>query len=199
MRSASRVQTLQGWDVFIVIIAIETCLIVLLLYYIYELEMQNPQGSYGQPPLITLKESAGFSFPLGSAEVSDAFHTNLVGSIIPRILEISKRYHVTVVEVIGHTDEVPIQGYVSNLDRTLIPFLRGKQDRVTAADNVGLGMMRATAVLNILRRDQRLAKFKFVPYSAGQVVLRGDQLTEGRDWQPRAERRRIEISLRKPR
>jgi outer membrane protein OmpA-like peptidoglycan-associated protein len=224
MPSTSRVQLQQGWDVFLAILAAGVCLVVLLLAYIHELEgrqagLQAPQEAsqpplpaaaepppltcpparHDQPPIITLKESEGYTFAFGSTEVSEPFRTNLIYSVIPRLLEISKRYQVTVVEVIGHTDDVPLRGYVSNLDITLVPFLNRERDEVRASDNVGLGMARAVAVLKLLRDDSRLSGLSFVPYSAGQLVRRGDHLSEGSDRQPQAERRRIEISLRKPR
>ncbi|MBI3933967.1 MAG: hypothetical protein HY316_04695 [Acidobacteria bacterium] len=224
MLSTSRVQLQQGWDVFLAILTAGVCLFVLLLAYTHELEVRNaalqarpeappkplppaaeppplthPPAGHDQPPLITLKESEGYFFPLGSAEVSGPFRANLTHSVIPRLLEISARYQVTVVEVIGHTDEVPLRGHVSNLDMALVPFLNRERDEVRASDNVGLGMARAIAVLKLLRDEPRLAGLSWVPYSAGQLVLRGDHLAEGSDRQPRAERRRIEISLRKPR
>src|SRR5437764_10067069 len=67
------------------------------------------------------------------------------------------------------------------LDIHLLPFLRGENVPVVATDNVGLGMARAAAVLNALSGDARLSHLMFLPYSAGQVVLRGDRLSDGAD------------------
>ena len=70
---------------------------------------------------------------------------------------------------------------------------------LVASDNAGLGMGRAIAVLSLLMEDQRLSQFQFIPYSAGQMVLRGDRLSDGTEKQPSEGHRRIEILLRKPR
>jgi flagellar motor protein MotB len=156
-------------------------------------------GGHDQPPRISLKESDGYSFPLGSAELSGPFRVRLSSEIVTQILSIAERYQVSVVEVIGHTDETPLRRNGGTLDMHLIPFLRGENVQVVATDNVGLGMARAAAVLNALSGDARLSHLMFLPYSAGQVVLRGDRLSDGTDRSPNDERRRIEISLRKPR
>jgi len=164
------------------------------------LPIEPPQTlPHDQPPIITLKESEGFSFPSGSADVSGEFRIKLSQIIVPIILATSHKYYVTVIEVIGHTDEVPLSRKASNLDLALIPFLNDNTISLVASDNAGLGMARAIAVLSVLMGDQRLSQFQFIPYSAGQMVLRGDRLSDGTDRQASESRRRIEISLRKPR
>src|SRR5262249_31798708 len=100
---------------------------------------------------------------------------------------------------IGHTDETPLRRIGGTLDVHLIPFLRGENVPVVATDNVGLGMARAAAVLNALAGGARLSHLVFLPYSGGQVGVCGERLSDGTDRSPNDERRRIEISLRKPR
>lgn len=79
-----------------------------------------------QPPIITLSEAQGYYFPSGSAELSDDFRGLLADNIVPRVLELSRRYDADVIEVVGHTDEVPVRSNESTIDETLLPFLSGK-------------------------------------------------------------------------
>lgn len=157
------------------------------------------QRAHDQPPIIVLSEAEGYSFPSGRATIATSFRRQLSEIIVPRIVEIGEAYDAHVIEVVGHTDEVPVVRSRSTLDSELLEFLHatsGVQPLVT--DNVGLGMLRAAAVARILARDPRLRDYIVLPLSAGQVVLPDHRLAplDGRaEDDPR--RRRIEIRLRR--
>ena len=111
------------------------------------------------PPIISLSEAGGYSFTIGSAELSPWFQHQLVDKTIGEILENIKKFDVNVVEVVGHTDEQPIGSRPSNLDRDLLSVLNGtsKVASLIPADNAGLGLARAVSVVSVLRHDPRLA------------------------------------------
>ena len=154
------------------------------------------------PPIINLYEAGGYSFPKGQASLSAEFVSDLNGPIVSRLLGYIEEYRgkdiiVDVVEVVGHTDEQPVRGY-SNLDEQLVDVMRGSgvPDRLSAADNVGLGMARAAAVAQILRPALESQGVKVIAYSAGQTIEQGDKISEGHDVGDSARRRRIEIRMR---
>jgi flagellar motor protein MotB len=155
-------------------------------------------GEHNWPPIIPLDEAAGYSFDTGSAELSDSFADKLKSEIRQRILDHLRDYKADVVEVVGHTDERPING-ASNLDNSLIGVFSGQVPaaRLSAADNVGLGMARAAAVAQVLQLCIELEDIKVIPYSGGQVIERGDRLATGQNSGDRSERRRIEIRVRR--
>jgi len=140
-----------------------------------------------------------------------------------KILSTIKQYDVDVIEIVGHTDEqaygprvaspavdatmtpavlVPpaIAPRSSNLDRGLTAILKNGGDigKLTPVDNAGLGLARAVSVVSILRRSPKLAGYKMIPLSGGQLIDTDESLalngTSGGDV---AQRRRIEIRLRK--
>jgi outer membrane protein OmpA-like peptidoglycan-associated protein len=137
-------------------------------------------ASHDQPPIITLAESKGYYFALGSAELSTDFLHKLQGPISENIYASVRKYNVDMIEVVGHTDEVPVSGK-STLDKALIPYITGEGQDIAAGDNVGLGMARAATVVNVLRKDSRFRDLKIVPYSAGQVVLPNNTIADGSD------------------
>jgi hypothetical protein len=117
--------------------------------------------------------------------------------VVKRLLEIIKQYDINVIEVVGHTDEQPIAGKTSNLDRDLFPYLRGQSTvKLTPSDNAGLGLARAVAVLRFLREDQRLDQLRIIPLSAAQLIDVGDRLSTGAPYAIQ-HRRRIEIRVRR--
>jgi outer membrane protein OmpA-like peptidoglycan-associated protein len=152
-----------------------------------------------QPPIITLTEAQGYSFASGSAELSDEFRALVAHQIVPRILEISSQYDARVIEVIGHTDEIPVHSGNSTVDRDLLGFLiRPSSVEPVVADNVGLGMVRAGSVLRELRSDPRLSALTILPLSAGQTTTTHQELSLGASSpQDDATRRRIEIRVRR--
>lgn len=150
------------------------------------------------PPIINLSEAGGYFFKSGSAELTGEFVTKLQGSIAEEIASNLERYDVDIIEVIGHTDEQPVSRQRSNLDEALVRAVDGSIpiSEVSPADNAGLGMTRALAVVNVLRADERLKGATILPMSSAQLVLPGDQLTTG-ELGDVEERRRIEIRIRR--
>jgi flagellar motor protein MotB len=157
------------------------------------------RGEHSWPPIISLSEARGYSFPVGSAELSADFARALRGEIAMAVAAIVKSYDVDIVEVIGHTDEQPLSRRPSNLDSDLVPALvgRGSILALTPADNAGLGMARAVSVAKVLRSDARLHGVTVLPLSAAQLILPGDTLTRGSEPGQATERRRIEIRVRR--
>jgi flagellar motor protein MotB len=154
-----------------------------------------------KPPILNLTERGGFYFDSGSIKLRPDFEAKLRQEVIPQIVRLGALYRATVIEVIGHTDGVPVRGGSSSLDQRLVAFLNGSSDETApaATDNVGLGMGRAASVIRVLREDPQLHNMILLPLSAGQ--------TTGPDYHPVTEekspvtpdeqRRRIEIRLRR--
>ena len=156
------------------------------------------------PPIVTLSEADGFSFATGSAELTPAFEARLRDEIAPKLLVMGSRYNAFVVEVVGHTDSIPMRGDTglggSNLDQKLAPWLlRETNAAPVAGDNVGLGMARAVAVARVLRNDALAENFTVVPLSAGPFLHPNDTMQVGTEATSDARRRRIEIRLRRRR
>lgn len=154
-----------------------------------------------KPPIINLKEGDGYSFPLGEATLTEAFRDKLTREAVPMLLRNARKYGATVIEVIGHTDELPISGRSSNLDGQLVPFLhstaRGQAGMLSVADNAGLGMARAAAVAQYLMTEPQLFNLRVLPLSGAQVINTDDALSKGEAPREAAARRRIEIRLRR--
>lgn len=153
------------------------------------------------PPIIVLPEAEGYYFPAGSAALNPDFEAKLRSRVIPRLREIGKSYDASVIEVIGHTDEVPVHGggrLGSNLDTTLVPLLLGEAaPPPTASDNVGLGMARAVAVAAAIRASGLGASFTIVPLSAGPFLKPDDSVMTGGEPLADESRRRIEVRMRR--
>ena len=120
---------------------------------------------------------------------------------MPLVQSIGRDAEAEVVEVIGHTDEVPLNARVrrlANLDETLMPqFSGGVSDAPQAADNVGLGMARAVAVARVLRSAPLLSSFQIMPMSAGAFERADDTMADGTSAKDEQERRRIVIRVRR--
>src|SRR6266849_4193743 len=110
------------------------------------------EGEHNWPPIINLHEAQGYTFAKGKAELTPSFEQKLKSNIIPELLELTRRYRVDVIEVIGHTDEQAIAQRPSNLDRMLLDILKGTESISTLipADNAGLGLSRAVSVVRAL-------------------------------------------------
>jgi hypothetical protein len=150
--------------------------------------------------VISLSEADGYYFEVGSAELSGDFKAALVDKVAPKILHIANEYlDVNVIEVIGHTDEQIIRQRHSNLDTSLIDVLEtGDVASLVPADNAGLGISRAVAVVTRLLQDNRLRErfSRIIPMSGAQLIQVDGTLSQGSGGDVR-ERRRIEIRLRK--
>ena len=159
-------------------------------------------GSSGHqwPPIIRMSEADGYFFKSGSAELSPTFHDTLVNQTPGEILDYIHKYDVDVIEVVGHTDERPIGiRQSSNLDRDLLSVLKNTAGvaSLTPADNAGLGLARAVAVVSVLRQSPLLAGYKLIPLSGAQLVNVDETLAISGTSGDIQQRRRIEIRLRK--
>ncbi len=161
--------------------------------------LAGPSG-HQWPPIIRMSEADGYFFKSGSAELSPTFHDTLAYKTPREILDYIHKYDVDVVEVVGHTDERPIGAHqFSNLDRDLLPVLKNSTGVVslTPADNAGLGLARAVAVVSVLRQSPLLAGYKLIPLSGAQLVNTDETLAIAGSPGDVQQRRRIEIRLRK--
>jgi len=151
------------------------------------------------PPIINLSEAGGYFFATGSAELTPNFATELRTVVVDRLLTIADSYDVDVIEVIGHTDEQPVNGRASNLDRALSTVTSGGSGAgiLQWADNAGLGLARALSVVERLSADPRLRNFRILPLSAAQLIGTDGRITRWDNHGDVREHRRIEIRMRK--
>jgi flagellar motor protein MotB len=159
----------------------------------------GPSG-HQWPPIIRMSEGDGYFFKSGSAELSAAFHDTLVNKTPGEILSYLRKYDVDVIEIVGHTDERPIGiRQYSNLDRDLVSVLKNTASVVSLipADNAGLGLARAVAVVSVLRQSPLLAGYKLIPMSGAQLVNTDETLAISGSPGDIQQRRRIDIRLRK--
>ena len=157
------------------------------------------KGEHDWPPIINLSEANRQFFEKGKAELKPEFETHLRDVIVPLLLERVREYGVSTIEVIGHTDAQKIAPRNSNLDTFLLDIMRNSTVNMSSlipADNGGLGLARATAVVRLLASDERLKGYTLLPLSGGQLIGVDDGLTSG-DRGDEPERRRIEIRLRR--
>lgn len=156
-----------------------------------------------KPPLITISDATFRTFEEASAELSPQLKQFLRDSI-RQLYESRNRYGATVIEVVGHTDEIKLGKKIKqacNLDEMLLSALNGPirvGAAITPCDNVGLGMARATAVVNELTRLGLRKDFILLPLSAGAAIDVNGQLASGSNLEVALPaRRRIEIRLRR--
>lgn len=157
------------------------------------------RGEHSWPPIIRLREADGEFFAVGRAEVSDGFGQKIKRDVIPTLVSRLAEFNVDVIEVVGHTDEQPVQGSATNLDAETVNVVRKgvAATRLSAADNAGLGYARAISIVQVLRSDPRLTDVTIIPLSAAQMVDANGKLSDGKSSGDVKERRRIEIRLRR--
>lgn len=150
------------------------------------------------PPFINLSEAGGYFFDSGKAMLRPEFEANLKAQVIPMLARNLTDYDVNVIEVIGHTDEVPVKGS-SNLDAQLILASHGRYPiaDLRSTDNAGLAIARAVAVVRVLRADPRLRKVSILPLSGAQMIVPIDRTADGTATSGDQRRRRMEIRLRR--
>ena len=155
------------------------------------------QDGHNWPPIINLSEADGYFFATRSAELRPGFESKLRTTVVDRLIDIAASFHVDVIEVIGHTDERPINGGLSNLDRELSLVMAGASGvgALQPADNAGLGLARALAVVRVLSADPRLRNFRILPLSGAQLIGTDGRLTRWEGQGDVPERRRIEIRM----
>lgn len=150
------------------------------------------------PPFVSLSEAGGYYFDIGKATLKPEFERNLIAQVIPMLTRNLEEYDVDVIEVIGHTDEVPMVGQ-SNLDSQLVTAAAGRFPiaALRSTDNAGLAMARAVSVVHVLRADPRLAGARILPMSGAQMIVPVDRMADGTAMGSDQSRRRIEIRLRR--
>lgn len=183
---------------------------ITLVEVLQQVEAMGPSGAAqaasaeGQghqwPPIITLG-SDKFRFQSNSAELTPQFRDYLTEVTAPQVQELLDTFQVDVIEVVGHTDESPITATrPSTLDQLAIKALRGEAEvgDLIPVDNAGLGLSRAIAVVKALETTELGARgIKMIPLSAAQVVVPGDEVSDGKTPEASSERRRIEIRVRR--
>jgi outer membrane protein OmpA-like peptidoglycan-associated protein len=162
-------------------------------------EETAPKEGHTWPPIINLSEAGGYYFATRSAELRPDFEAVLRTAVVDKLLEIAAEFQVDVIEVIGHTDERALPGGLSNLDRELPAATSGAKaiGVLQPADNAGLGLARALAVVTVLSSELRLRNFRILPLSAAQLIGTDGRLTRWDEQGDVRERRRIEIRMRK--
>lgn len=134
----------------------------------------------------------------GSAEIPPSMKTYIKNKIVPEIERNTQQYHINVVELIGHTDGQANGSAASNLDENLekVAIAQNPVSNLHSGSNADLGLMRALAVVRLLRDIQtktgQLKGLKFRAYSAAQLILPNGEFASIRR-HPDATRRRIEI------
>lgn len=175
----------------------------LIAIILQQKEAEQQQGAREHPPIIRMsEEDESFRFELGSAEVSPRFRRAIENVIVPKLSEQGRRCGCDAVEVVGHTDGVNVSRRFSELDEKLAAsFAGGRMEGLLPGSNVDLGMLRALAVIKILRESRDAGRLKgvtyFFPYSAGQMIMPDQRLAEADARAPDGSRRRIEIRLLK--
>ena len=157
----------------------------------------------GAPPILVIEDKGAYRFASGSAEIPQPMSTYIWSKIVPEIERKTKEYRINVVEVIGHTDGQANGSKNSNLDLNLEKVASAKEpvSSLHSGSNADLGLMRALAVVRVLRdiqtKNGKMKKIKFRAYSAAQLILpNGDFASLNRN--PDATRRRIEIRFTRP-
>jgi hypothetical protein len=162
-------------------------------------DVLRARGEHNWPPIIRLREADGEFFTVGRSEVSEGFGQKIKRDVIPTLVSRLAEFNVDVIEVVGHTDEQPVQGMATNLDAETLNVVRkgAAATRLSAADNAGLGYARAISIVQVLRSDPRLTDVTIIPLSAAQMVDANGKLSDGKSTGDIKERRRIEIRLRR--
>lgn len=167
--------------------------------FIAKTAAETRRGKAGEwPPFFSLSEAGGYYFDSGKATLRPEFRRNLKDQVIPLLVKNLKDYDVDVIEVIGHTDEVPMVGQ-SNLDSQLIDASAGRYPiaGLRSNDNAGLAMARAVSVVQVLRADPRLRGVTVLPLSGAQMIVPVDTAADGSQRSSDRNRRRIEMRLRR--
>ena len=144
-------------------------------------------------PIIIDEKSGKFKFQSGSAEIPDQLKTHINQKIISDIKKVTKQGNIEFIQIIGHTDGQANKSS-SNLDVSLTSAASSKQTIISlqAGSNADLGLMRAVAVVQLLRKTKGLESVKFRAYSAAQLYLPDGKIATSNETADDS-RRRIEI------
>lgn len=161
-------------------------------------QLKSGQRETGAPPIIVIEDEEAYRFASGSAEIPPSMKTYIKNKIVPEIERNTQQYQINVVELIGHTDGQANGSAASNLDLNLekVAIAQNPVSNLHSGSNADLGLMRALAVVRLLRdiqtKNGRLKGLKFRAYSAAQLILPSGEFASIRR-HPDATRRRIEI------
>lgn len=149
-------------------------------------------------PIIIDEQSGNFKFKSGSAELNSDLKNYISQVIIPNIESITKTHDIEFIQVIGHTDGQGIDS-VGNLDKMLEKVANREVSVTTlkAGSNADLGLMRALAVIQEIKKVEQLKKIEFRAFSAAQLYLPSGELAS-LDRKNNEDRRRIEIRFIPP-
>lgn len=165
-------------------------------------------GGNDAPPYIELGSATkDFSFASGSAKLSVEFQTKLTNQVVRDIQAHINKYHINLIEVIGHTDSVPSKSGTRQMDEKVESiaaksFTEMHLPEPVQGSNTDLGMLRALEVVKLLKHLSRQGKLTgidpdtgFRAYSSGQLTMPDGRLANGEEKTENASRRRIEIRL----
>lgn len=104
-RQHSNLQLQLGQETIYLIMATAVAAAV---YFALQFMSAQDRNNY-EAPIITLDEADGYSFATGSASISPEFRKQLLEIVVPKVAKEGRLSNATIVEVVGHTDEVPLR------------------------------------------------------------------------------------------
>ena len=158
-------------------------------------------------PYITIKAVNSLSFASGSSKLSPAFHDTVETEVIKDIEKNIIEHHINLIEVIGHTDGMPVKTGNRTMDTNLEliasqTYDPNRKPNAAQGSNTDLGMLRAVEVVKLLRHLRSRGKLLgidpdkgFRAYSSGQLTMPDHTLSNGQGRKDDESRRRIEIRL----
>ena len=168
-----------------------------------EAERKAREAAKAFPPIVKLsEEDTKFRFDSGSAALSATFRAAIRTEVAPLISKLSADCRCDLMEVVGHTDEVRVDGASTLDDKLVAAVAHGRTRGLSAGSNIDLGMMRAAAIVSELS-DYRDSLFptvrRMIPLSAGQLVATSGAIITETGYANDRSRRRIEIRLTRSR
>lgn len=153
-----------------------------------------------QPP-IEIKDAPERKFESGSAVLSPGLRSFIQNTLANQIEDYAQGKKGFIVQVIGHTDGEQYADFLGNLDDELEAVALGSKNirTLTPGSNADLGLMRALAVVQELKKNPRLRQLglQFRAYSAAQLYLPSGAYAQI-NRNPNINRRRIEIRFSPP-
>lgn len=133
------------------------------LYEELLLERQVDKASKKFPNQITIPNTGKYAFSFGTAILTPDLSQFIQGEVVTKIKQAfnDSEIKINVIEVIGHTDAVPVNGS-SNLDQRLNKVANNPNSGVNilrAGSNTDLGLMRALSVVKALEQNKELMQF----------------------------------------
>jgi len=129
-----------------------------------------------QPPNVNIAEAKGFAFNVGTVVLSDGASENFENVVVGPLIKLNEDYEgfIDTIEVIGYTDEKANPSKPSDLDAHLTAAIEGRVrlDKLSFGSNADLGLLRAVAIMQRLKkvqREGRLPNFPIHAYSAAQI------------------------------